>query len=136
MAMAATGRDELALAGFADSVETLLAPSRRHGDERGGQALRDKRLEAIIEAYIDLLSRIVGTAAEATATVDPVSESFRLADVIRGQSVQRAFSANAARGAARDPALADLVREEQDSRRQILALFDLIANAMASDAAE
>ncbi len=136
MVLAATGKSKRALAEFAQSIEILLSRSRRSDDENVAQAVRDKRREAILETYIGLLSRVQGTSAAAEASVDPVAESFRLADVARGQSVQRAIAAIAARGAARDPALAELVREEQDARRQIAALFGLIAKVLSSAAEE
>jgi len=58
---------------------------------------------------------------------DAAGEALIVADLIRAQSVQRALAANAARGAAKDPALAELVRKEQDARRRISALYGRIA---------
>ncbi|MGH7124452.1 MAG: CHAT domain-containing protein, partial [Stellaceae bacterium] len=101
-----------------------LVQSSRASDSGGNSPLlRDMRLRFILEAYIDLLAQ---TKAPASA-----AEAFALADVIRGQAVQHALSESAARVSVRDPALADLVRREQDARSQINALFALIANIQA-----
>ncbi len=46
-------------------------------------------------------------------------ETFGYADVLRGQSVQRALQASSARSAINNPELAKLVRTSQDSEKQI-----------------
>src|SRR5262249_21910977 len=68
---------------------------------------------------------------EREAGIDAAAEAFRLADVARGHTVQRAVNASAARAAALNPALADLVRREQDARKQINALNALLANFLS-----
>jgi CHAT domain-containing protein len=60
-------------------------------------------------------------------------ETFALADAVRGQSVQRALSESSARNVAKDPALAELVRNEQDLGKQINAGLGALNNALASD---
>jgi CHAT domain-containing protein len=68
-------------------------------------------------------------------TPDPsgsnAAESFRLGELIRGRSVQKALTASSARIVARDAALADLVRKEQDYEKQIGAQIGALNNMLA-----
>ena len=68
------------------------------------------------------------------ATGEVSLETFALADAIRGQSVQKALSASSARSVAKDPALAELVRKEQDLGKQINAQLGALNNALSSNA--
>jgi CHAT domain-containing protein len=80
----------------------------------------------VLETFIGLLFDRRDTAAAA--------EAFVIADVVRGQSVQRALSESAARTSVRDAALADIVRREQDAKAQIAALFGLLASLQSAPA--
>jgi CHAT domain-containing protein len=121
-ALAAAGDIPAARAAFARSLPRLLYFALLPGND-GTRRLRDKRLRIILEAYLDVLAADGGGAAAA--------EAFRIADVARGRSVQRALAESAARGAVGDPALADLVRREQDAAREAEAEIQLLANAYA-----
>ena len=113
------------------ALPILLSPSRQSdGDEV--DATRDQRLTFILEGYMGLLAEVRGTPLERQTGVDAANEAFRLADAARGRAVQRALSASSARAAARDPALAELVRQEQDAQKQIAAQFGLLSNTLAA----
>ncbi|MCC7167231.1 MAG: CHAT domain-containing protein [Rhodospirillales bacterium] len=135
VALATTGKKAEALADFAAATPILIAGSGESDDEVGNRA-RDQRLRLILEAQIDLLLSIRGTPLAATLAVDPVAESFRLADTARGRSVQRALSASAARMAANSPALAEIARREQDIQKNLSALSGLMANTISAPAEE
>ena len=120
------GRKDEALAAFRDAVPKLIQASRVNDSGDSAPILREMQMRFVLETYISLLSERRDAAA--------AGEAFELADVIRGQSVQRALAQSAARVSVRDPALADLVRREQDARAQINALFALIANIQAAPA--
>ena len=62
---------------------------------------------------------------------DVGAETFRLAEAIRGRSVEKALAASSARALAREPALADLARKEQDLEKEIGGAFDAL-NEMLS----
>src|SRR5262249_8430567 len=62
--------------------------------------------------------------------------TFGLADAIRGHSVQQALAASSARAAARDPALAELVRKEQDLTKQVNAQLGALNNVLAIPSAD
>jgi CHAT domain-containing protein len=132
VAHAARGEPVRALAGFADATRVLLDRTVEVDDEAMTRPAREQRLRLILGAYIGLLASIRGTAEEQRAGIDAAAEAFRLADVARGTAVQRSLDAAAARAAATTPALADLVRREQDARKQLSALYGLLGNAMAS----
>ena len=123
MSLVAAGKTETAFKTFKQAIPILLQRSRQSDDSRTTKGERDWRRQIILEAYIDLL----GGRGDANSW----TEAFRLADVARGQSVQRALSASSARAAVKDPALSDLVRREQDALKQIGALNGLLANAVS-----
>ena len=120
------GQKSEALAAFRAAVPKLIQASRVSDSGEGAPILREMQLRFVLETYIGLLSESRDAAA--------AGEAFALADVTRGQSVQRALAQSAARVSVRDPALADLVRREQDTRSQINALFALISNIQAAPA--
>ncbi|MEE8099966.1 MAG: CHAT domain-containing tetratricopeptide repeat protein, partial [Hyphomicrobium sp.] len=132
IALAATDDREGALIEFKKAIPILLQRSRRTEDTDTTQSARELRLGWILDAYIQLLSSIRGTAVEGNADIDAVAEAFRIADVARARTVQRALNASGARAAVRDPALADLARREQDALTQIGALYGLLSNALAT----
>ena len=127
VAYAARGDAARALREFRQATPRLLERSADKDDEAIRPPAADQQLAGLLGAYVRLLGDIAGTPLEREEGVDASGEAFRLADVARGRSVQRALSASAARAAARSPALTDLIRREQDARRQINALYALLA---------
>ncbi len=128
MALARMGKQRQAMDAFAASVPILMTRSRRSDEELGDQTAKEMRLGLILEAYIDLLVSLED--ASVGIGPDAVGEAFRLAEFARGQAVQRALSASAARAAAGDAELAELVRKEQDAVKQIGALHGLLARTL------
>jgi CHAT domain-containing protein len=128
---ALAGRDADAIREFKTAIPILMAASRENADDDDDTvtAARSQRLQNIVESYIALLAK---SGDNATGQVS--LETFALADAVRGQSVQRALSASGARSVARDPALAELVRKEQDLGKQINAQLGALNNALASNA--
>ncbi|MBI1777356.1 MAG: CHAT domain-containing protein [Proteobacteria bacterium] len=125
-ALVRAGQNDRALKEFLMALPILTSASREANDnsEAGGSiAERDRRAQKIIEAYLGLLADSKGAAAAA--------ETFHLAEAVRGRSVERALAASAARGAASDPALAELVRREQDAQKQIAALQGMLTNVLS-----
>jgi CHAT domain-containing protein len=133
VARAARGEQALALADFATGVGPLLTRQQQFDDETARTAA-DLRRGRILSAYVRLLAAARGTPVERAANLDATTESFRIADVVRGQSVQRALDASAARLSATTPALADIARREQDARKQLVALHGLLANVLSAPA--
>ncbi len=131
-ARAAAGQHAAALAGFAEAVPVLLDRMDDVDDEATTAPAHEQRLRLILGAYVSLLSRIRGSALERAAGIDAGAEAFRVAEAARGTSVQRSLDAAAARAAANTPGLADLVRREQDARKQLGALHGLVASALSS----
>ena len=125
------GRDAEAAEAFKVAMPVLLASSRDDDfDEASGSAAADLRMQRVSEAYLVLLAR----------TKDPsggnIAESFKLGDMIRGQSVQKALAASSARATAGDQALAELVRKEQDFEKAIAAELGNLNNQLALPPAE
>lgn len=126
---ALAGRDADAIREFKAAIPILMAAQRENAvdDDDTVNAARSQRLQNIIESYIDALSRS-DSGRDAVAL-----ETFVLADAIRGQSVQKALSESSARAVAKDSALAELVRNEQDLGKEINAQLGALNNALASD---
>src|SRR5262249_31257756 len=74
--------------------------------------------------YIKLLATTRSTADDVAA------QTFVVADSIRGHAVQRALAESSARMAAKDPALAGLVRSEQDLSKQLRAQLGSLNNPL------
>jgi len=129
VALAAAGQDAEAMAAFRAALPIITSNSRQADTEEATSASRDFYIQTIVESYIVLLAKVQGTPL--AAGIDAGTESFRLADAARSRSVQRALSASAARAAVRDPALATLIRDEQDVLKQIAAQFGMLSNLLA-----
>jgi CHAT domain-containing protein len=130
-AYAANGDTARALREFRAAMPLLLARSPDVDDEAMSSRLADRRLVDTLTSYISLLADIRGTAFERAAGIDAMAEAFRLADVARGRSVQRALNASAVRAAVANPALADLVRRKQDAAKHITALTARLADLLS-----
>jgi CHAT domain-containing protein len=129
--LAQAGQTQRALETFESAVPILLTASRQAedaADDGASLAQNEQQTQQIVEAYLALLADTKGSAAAADA--------FRLADAVRGRSVQRALSASAARASVSDAALARLVRYEQDAQKQIAALQGLLANILTRPTSE
>jgi CHAT domain-containing protein len=127
--LALSGKDADAEREFKLAVPILAKSSRESDmDDALNSAARDQRMALVIEAYIALLAR--------KGTDEAALESFGLADVVRGRSVQSALAASSARVVARTPVLADLARKEQDLDRQLVAQLGLLNGLLAQPAAE
>ena len=126
MALAADGQRERAAQEFATAIPALLQRGSRDSGEEVSAVARAQRLATIIEAYVRFLFDLRESKADAAA------EAFRLADVVRGQSWQSAVAAVAARAAVGDPALAKLVRKEQDLRNYAGALQQALLRMLSA----
>jgi CHAT domain-containing protein len=121
-----------ALQAFKESLPVLLSISNAGDDDSGvTAAAREGRVRFVIEGYLRLISR---NPSIVPASV--VEETFGLADVLRGQSVQRALQASSARSAAKDPLLAQLVRDSQDIDKKIGAAVGALNNLLTLPASE
>lgn len=122
------GKDASALTEFRAAIPLLIVAARETADTDDSTLIvaRRRRLQEIIESYIALLVRTQWPAGGKLAI-----ETFHLTDAIRTQSVQQAFSAATARMAAKDPALAELIRKEQDLGKQINAQLGVLNNLLA-----
>lgn len=126
------GRNADAIREFKAALPILLAASRENADDDDATVVagRSQRLQGIVEAYIRLLATTQGASGNVAA------ETFSLADSIRGRSVQQALTASGARASIKDPALAELVRSEQDLGKQVSAQLGLLNNILALPSTE
>jgi CHAT domain-containing protein len=129
----ANGHPAESLQAFKECLPVLLSNSGGGGDDDSGTtaAAREGRIRFVIEGYLRLLSRnptIVGTGA--------IEETFGYADVLRGQSVQRALRASSVRSAVKDTVLAELVRASQDSEKKVGAAVATLNNLLTLPTSE
>jgi CHAT domain-containing protein len=127
MANAMMGNEVQALEDFSEAVPIL---SEKTGDECNYP--KRLRLKIIVESYLDLLTEIYKGKREKAFGVDTSAEMFTLCQEMSGSIVQNALGASGARAAALDPELADLVRKEQDTLKQIDALQAILSDAIAA----
>jgi CHAT domain-containing protein len=125
------GRDAEAIREFKAALPTILAGSRENADDDATLvAARSQRLQTMAEAYIDVLARSPNRSGGVAI------ETFALADSIRARSVQQALAASSARTVAKDPALQELVRSEQDLGKQVNAQLGMLNNVLALPSSE
>jgi len=126
------GREADAINEFHAAIPILMAAAREASDDDDTTvvAARSQRLQTIVEAYIAMLDR------GQKNTNDVAVETFSLADAIRGHSVQQALASSSARMLAKDPALADLVRRQQDLTKEVNAQLGLLNNVLNLPPAE
>jgi len=125
-------RDADATREFKASVPLLLMFVHENADEDDVTlvAARTLRTQRVIESYIAVLARNASTSSDAAA------ETFALADGVRGRAVQQALADSSARAVAKDPALAALVRREQDITKEISAELGALNNQLALPSGE
>lgn len=132
MGLMRAGRNDDANREFKAAIPVMMANAHDNAgdDENTAVVARNQRLQNVVESYFALLARGQGTS-------DTVGEeTFSLADAVRGHAVQQALAASSARAAAKDPALADLVRKEQDLSKQVNAELGALNNALAIPSSE
>ncbi len=123
---ARAGRNAEAIAEFKAALPVLMAAARETDDDDPTLvAARSARLQRIVETYIAVLTR------SPNLSNDVAVETFGLADAVRGHAVQQALADSSARMAAKDPALAELVRTDQDRGKQISAELGALNNLLA-----
>ena len=124
---ARAGRDADAIREFKAAIPVLMAETRENSDDDDPTlvAARDARLQRIVESYISVLAR--GTSP----SNDVAAETFSLIDAVRGRAVQQSLADADARAIAKDPALAELVRKDQDLSKQIGAELGTLNNLLA-----
>ena len=128
VALADNGDRAAAEAAFQAAMPILLSASHGAEDDQNSLQGRHRRLRFILESYL----RLLWNDRAAIGPDKAAAEAFRIADAVRGQAVQQALIAAAARAAMRDPHLSDLARREQDAERQIAALNAVLADALSA----
>lgn len=119
---------------FRQSVPILIEQARNDDENGTGGLKRQQRLVTVLESYISLLNAM--GRGQPAFMAEAAAESFRLADIARGSSVQRALTASAARASIANPQLAELARQEQDAQRRIIALGELLSQLLAAPPAQ
>jgi len=125
LALYTLGQADEAMAAFQDVMLPYLkdAYTQSGAIKAGG---REGRAEFFRDAYMDFLSSSDGRSAASALGIDAGEELFQVANMIPSGRVQKAFAASAARAAAKDPELAELVRQTQDINENVLNLTDWI----------
>ena len=128
---ARAGRDADAIREFKTAMPIMMAAAHENSEEDDPTlvAARNVRLQRSVEFYIGVLART-------GKSNDVAVETFALADAVRGHAVQQALANSSARMVAKDPALATLVRNEQDLAKHINAQLGALNNQLALPSAE
>lgn len=115
MALVATGRRSEALAEFAAAFPALIAAAAYEDD------VQSRSVNAIVRRHI--LEAYLQALADSRDQPDAAERAFRVADALHLGKTQQALAQSAARAAADQSGLADLIRAEQDSQGEQLALY-------------
>ena len=91
----------------------------------------EKRRIYILETYLYMLSDASKGLYPRPNKVNLLETSFEIAESIRGSKVKQAINDWSTRIATGNEALTDLVRREQDSKKQIAALQSVLLNAFS-----
>jgi CHAT domain-containing protein/tetratricopeptide (TPR) repeat protein len=118
IAFHAGGERARAAVAYAAALRVFTLEGSGDGERAPANALL---MRAILEDYVRLLIES-GDAARA----------FEVADLARGQSVQRALAASAARAALNDPQLAQFARREQDLDQEVRGLYSYLGNMLSA----
>lgn len=131
MALVEMGQFDEALREMRASLDAIAGADGSQLDYVRRSARATARLGQIATAYIDLLARVRGSETERRSGIEAASESFRASDLLRGQVVQQALIAAAARVATDSPELAALVRQQQDLAQEEDALYALLLEQLS-----
>jgi CHAT domain-containing protein len=120
------GKNMEAAREFRSAIPVLMASARENADDDDTTLVASKssRLQSIVEAYMALLAQ-QGNASDVSG------ETFALAEAVRSRSVQQALAASSARMLAKDSALAEVVRQEQDIAKQVNAQLGTLNNVLS-----
>jgi CHAT domain-containing protein len=135
LALLKRGDARSAFENFSKATPILMSRSRQT-DEDDNTGIKEKFNRYVLEGYIALLATDNGAQAARAAGMDPLSESFVIANRARARAVQRALAASAARAGVNNPELAELVRREQDTRLRISTLYGVLAAMVNVPSAE
>jgi len=91
-------------------------------------------LSIIINDYIDLFAQIKEAKLEKELEIDASELAFKLSEASRRHSIQGDIAASSARQAITSPALAELVRKEQDAEKTINVLNANLSELIAAPA--
>lgn len=122
------GRNEEAQAIYQKYIPILLSISE--GDEDGRGAREHQRKILALEDEISILATFAKSKQDQES--EYIDQAFKLADVVRGSSVQRALTASVARSNIKDPKLADLARKEQDAQGRIASLERILTELLSA----
>ncbi len=126
MALQKLGRKDEARKEFESAIAVLVDPGKSLGGAESS-AFRAQRLQGILNAYLHLL-----VGPDAQRNPKDTAEAFRIADVVRWQSVQKAVSGSALRSAAGTPELGAKIKTLQDNEDELQAVYkNLIAQRSA-----
>ncbi len=130
MALQASGAKADALAAYREAV-SIIANARVRSNDGGSESLGKRIFGHILEGYMGLLADLQGPEFSDLFKQPPALESFAVADLMRAGSVQKALAASAARASA-DPALAEVVRREQDFGEELSTLQRTLGSLLAA----
>lgn len=116
MALQRLGREGEARKEFADALAVLTDPDKVVGKSSASVA-RTTRLRLILNEYLTLL------AGRGTHSAQDRAEAFRVADIARWQSVQKALAGSALRAAAGSPELGARIKRVQDADDELQAVY-------------
>ncbi|NVK19784.1 MAG: CHAT domain-containing protein [Methylocystaceae bacterium] len=126
------GNNEAALKLFRELYPVFQNERRMNLVAQGAESTR--RFNLFTSTYLELLSNdFRNNRTSLTEKKKIMRESLIIAETAREASVLTTISASVARSKTLDPSIQKLVRREQDTRRQISAIYELLSNVSQGD---
>jgi len=122
MALAQAGQKAAARKAFDLHVPLLLKNWSSNTEGGHSQNARSFKFRLILEAYLTLLAD--------TGKTDDIDRSFQYANALQDKIIGQAVALSSARAAVKDPALADLIRQQQDLDLKLSAFKNRLTNAL------
>lgn len=139
IARAQMGEKEIALDHFSMAVPVLMSKAVNadfSADEDTSNSYKAIFQREALESYIGLLADYYASGKRQVNGIDIVDATFQMADTARGSIVQKALAASGARAITGDKELSELVRTEQDGRKEVTALNALLAESLGRPRSE
>ncbi len=132
LSLQALGKDSEAHDVFRKYMPQLVDAMSNESESSSVGNREQDRLVTYLEGNITLWAKFHAVAKSRVLAEKYAEDAFSIADIARASGVQKALTASAARANIKDPALAALAREEQDSQGRINSLEHLLTGLLSA----
>jgi tetratricopeptide (TPR) repeat protein len=133
LALRAVLHDSTTLNELRSLITSLQLRASQRDGERGDNLEHARHFKFVAEGLLALLAKeIASSRTDPSTRTALMDEALMLAESLRQGLPERAIAANFMRIASADPALASLIRDEQDLRLRLRALNDVVLSPVST----